>query len=297
VITSILLAIAGATATTAGGYLLGVRKGRDARRRLESALGHAQRNALSLAGELTQARSEVSTLEATLAHEGGASNAAQEAVSELRAMIGPMMGAQKDAAANLQRQMRELAERVASGDDSVERLDALRTELRQSLAPLLEQDQHRLDVQKVMFEALNPLIEKERRARGLTLVSPNNRSRHELPELLDTLARNGGFAAVLLSDEVGLPLAASTGTRDADVLAGVSSLVFSLADRIASAGHATPLAVLLRDNSNQRILHRIFSVQDDRYLVTAVSRGGEVSTDALDPALAALEDILRSHAA
>jgi predicted regulator of Ras-like GTPase activity (Roadblock/LC7/MglB family) len=232
-----------------------------------------------------------------LAHERSASSTAEEVASQVRTLISPMVGAQKAASANLQAQMRELAQRVTTGDDSVERLDALRTELQQALAPLLKQDQEKQGIQKMMLDVLGPLMEKERRARGLTLVSPSNRSRHQLPKLLDTLAHRGGFAAVLLSDEMGLPLAASAGARDADVLAGVSSLVFSLADRVATSGSATPLAVLLRDAANQRILHRIFSVEDDRYLVTAVSKGGEISTDALDPALAALEDILCSQAA
>lgn len=295
--TSILLALAGAAATAGGGYLLGARAGREARRGLESDLGQAQHHASALAGELTQARSQVAALESSLAHERSASNTAEEVASQVRTLISPMVGAQEAASANLQAQMRELAQRVATGDDSVERLDALRSELQQTLAPLLKQDQEKQGIQKMMLDVLGPLMEKERRARGLTLVSPSNRSRHQLPKLLDTLAHRGGFAAVLLSDEMGLPLAASAGARDADVLAGVSSLVFSLADRVATSGRAAPLAVLLRDAANQRILHRIFSVEDDRYLVTAVSKGGEISTDALDPALAALEDILCSQAA
>jgi len=295
--TSILLALVGATATAGGGYLIGARAGRGARRGLESDLAQAQQHAFSVAAEVTLARSEVATLESSLAHERSASSTAEEVASQVRTLIGPMVGAQEAASANLQAQMRELGQRVVSGDDSVERLDALRNELQQPLAPLLKQDQEKQGIQKMMLDVLGPLMEKERRARGLTLVSPSNRGRHQLPKLLDTLARRGGFSAVLLSDEMGLPLAASTGARDADVLAGVSSLVFSLADRVASSGSAAPLAVLLRDAANQRILHRIFAVEGNRYLVTAVSKGGEISTDALDPALAALEDILCSQAA
>ena len=57
------------------------------------------------------------------------------------------------------------------------------------------------------------------------------------------------------------------------------------------------MAVLIRDSSNQRILHRIFSVNNERFLVTAVAKGNEIATDALDPALPALEEMLDSQAA
>ena len=98
-------------------------------------------------------------------------------------------------------------------------------------------------------------------------------------------------------DEMGLPLAASSGARDADVIAGVSSLVLTLADRVTSSGGASPLSVLIRDSANQRILHRIFTVGKSRFIATAVAQGSEISTDAIDPALAALEEILAAQAA
>ncbi len=295
--TSILLGLFGAAATAAGGYLFGVRAGRGARRSLEGELGQARDQTSALSGEVARARARAAALEASLQHERNGSVTAEAVASQVQTLLGPIVGAQEAATANLQAQMRDLAQRVVSGDDSVERLDALRKEVQQTLAPLIEQDRENQGLHKMMLDVLGPLMEKERRVNGLTLISPNRRSRHDLPKLLDALTKRGGFAAVLLSDEMGLPLAASAGARDADVLAGVSSLVLSLADRVVTSGGPAPLAVLLRDASNQRILHRIFSVDGDRYLVTAVSKGGTLTTDALDPALAALEDILSSQAA
>lgn len=293
-LTSILLVLTGVLATGGGGYLIGARAGKKAREGLKTDLRQAERQAAVLSEDLAQARATGATLETSLAHERKASTTAEQLTTKVRSLISPIVGAQKAAAQNLQAQMSELAERFGAGDDGVERLEALRSELQQTLAPLVVQDREN---HKMMLDVLGPLMEKERRAQGLTLVSPNRRGRHHLPRLLDTLVRRGGFATVLLSDEMGLPLAASSGARDADVIAGVSSLVFTLADRVASSGGAAPMAVLLRDSSNQRILHRIFTVGKERFLVTAVAKGSEISTDALDPALAALEHILSPQAA
>ena len=55
--------------------------------------------------------------------------------------------------------------------------------------------------------------------------------------------------------------------------------------------------MLIRDASNQRILHRIFTVDDEPFLVTVASKGGELATDVFEPALAALEETLRPRAA
>ncbi|MGH1341652.1 MAG: hypothetical protein ACRBN8_08890 [Nannocystales bacterium] len=292
--TSVLLGLFGAIATGTGGYLLGARAGRDSRRALEGRVDEARVQTEALSQELAQSRLQLAAAQ-TRAEQQDTNS--QQVASQVRTLLGPIVGAQETATAKLQAQMQALADRVVGGDGSVEQLDALRREVQHTLAPLLEKDRKSEGLHKMMLDVLGPLMEKERRAHGLTLVSPNRRSRHELPKLLDTLAQRGGFATVLLSDEMGLPLAASAAARDADVLAGVSSLVFSLTDRVVRSGGPAPLAVLLRDASNQRILHRIFSVDGERYLVTAVSRGGTLTTDALDPALAALEDILGTQAA
>ena len=294
-LTSILLALVGATATAGGGYIMGARAGKKARDSLAMDASQAALQSAALSQELAHANARAAALETSLAHErASSSNTAAQLATEVRSLLSPLVGAQEAATKDLQAQMRELAERIASGDDSVEQLETLRSELQSTLAPLVAQDREN---HKMMLDVLGPLMEKERRAQGLTLLSPNKRGRSQLPRLLDTLVRRGGFAAVLLSDEMGLPLAASNGARDADVIAGVSSLVLTLADRVASSGGSAPMAVLIRDASNQRILHRIFTVNNERFLVTAVAKGNEIATDALDPALPALEEMLDSQAA
>jgi len=282
-IASLLFAVVGAAVTGGGGYLVGVTAKRRACRQLEA--------------DYTQLRTHAESLEASLAAQQTASAATEQVREEMRSLITPLVGAQRASAAQLQAQIQgqlhELARRFESEQDSGDRLEVLREEIHQSIAPLLQQDRESKDVRAMVRDMLGPLMQKEKRAQGLTKLAVAGRTgRQHLPRLLETVAMRGGFSAVLLSDEMGLPLAASAGARDADVLAGVSSLILTLADRVSKAGGPMPLAVLLRDAANQRILHRIFQIGDERYLVTAVSRGEEITTDALDPALGALEDVL-----
>jgi hypothetical protein len=168
----------------------------------------------------------------------------------------------------------------------------MRDELRLVLEPLLAREHDGGDMQEKIREVLDPLMVHERRAQSLGGLPLVWSGRRELPALLEMVAKRGGFSAVLLSDEMGLPLAASAGARNTDVLAGVCSLIFTLADRVRQAGSAEPTAVLVRDAANQLILHRLFAIGGERYLVTAVSKGAAVSVDALDPTLAALEGSL-----
>lgn len=212
-------------------------------------------------------------------------------------MMAPLVG-QQAGVEQLQRQMQQLVTRITTSDKDGEQIESLRRELHRTIAPLLERDRttHQ-DLRAFMSDVLSPLLESERRGKALHSLSQSRRGREHLPTLLDTMARRGAFLAVLLSDEVGLPLAASSGAKDADVLAGVSSIILTLADRVTRSGGPAPNAVLIRDSANAFILHRIFKVGDERFVVTAVAKGTAVATDALDPALPALEHALEKNQA
>jgi hypothetical protein len=178
--------------------------------------------------------------------------------------------------------------------------DALRAEYAATVATLAQkaegQDANRraaeaLGLREMLGEMLAPVIDRQRLGRDFSQLEGGSGLR-ELPGVLDAIARKGGFSAVVLSDDVGLPLATSSGARDAETLAGVSSLLLTLADRCVTTGAPRPIAVLVHDESNQRILHRIFSVGPTRFLLTAVARGLELAPQALDPALGKLEQVL-----
>ncbi len=151
------------------------------------------------------------------------------------------------------------------------------------------------DLREELDRALRPLVDRDRVGDALAEIAPG-RSLADLPRVLDAICARGKLAAVVLGDEVGLPLGASSSATDVEVLAGVSSLVLTLADRSSEAG-ARPLAVLVHDDANRRILHRIFSVGDARFVLTAVARGRDLGTDALEPAVDKLEALLGRRAA
>lgn len=270
------VALAGIAGTGLGGYLLGVLLGRRSRRALQNDAA------------LKQLR--VEQLEHALAQSSTA------AAGQVRELLAPLLGQQQASTQQLREQMQQIAGRLSADDRKGETVEVLRQELHRTLAPMLERDREQKGLRQLVLDVMGPFMENERRAQGLKTVAAPKRGREQLPALLDTIARRGGFAAVLLSDEVGLPLAASSGARDAEVLAGVSSLILSLADRVTKTGGPTPTAVLVRDTANQIILHRIFTAGGERFLVTAVSKG-EVSSTALDPALTALENVLGKNAA
>ena len=157
-VTSILLALVGAAATAGGGYLIGARAGKGAREALEMDVSQAERQTAALSSDLAQANARATALEASLAHERNSSSTAEELATQVRSLLSPIVGAQEEATKGLQAQMRELAERIATGDDSVEQLETLRSELQSTLAPLVAQDREN---HKMMLDVLAAVARKD----------------------------------------------------------------------------------------------------------------------------------------
>lgn len=134
----------------------------------------------------------------------------------------------------------------------------------------------------------------ERLARALA-ESPAS-SRKDLPPLLDRIAAEGALRAVVIGDEVGLLLAASHDAEDAEAIAGASSLLLTHAERLAQAGMAAPLAILIHDDADRLTLHRLIRVKERRYLLTAVGRRDTLALGSLDPAVDLLERVLSRDA-
>ncbi len=143
-----------------------------------------------------------------------------------------------------------------------------------------------------MRELVGPMLEKQRFGHELSQLEAGAVNLGALPRLLDSIAEKGSFQTVVLSDEMGLPLAASSKASDVDLLAGVAAMLLTLSDRIATGGAASPTSIVLQDEANQHTVHRIFSVAGVRYMLTAVTRGKYLSPEALDPALAKLGRVL-----
>jgi hypothetical protein len=181
----------------------------------------------------------------------------------------------------------------------------IKAEIASAVRPLMERDQRvleerlgdlvsnldarRADAVEVL---LRPLLERERISSALVGLSARVERAQSLMDVLDAIARSGSFLTVLLSDEVGLPLAVNQGGVDPDVHAGMASMLLTFFDRVASNGQPAPLAAVFRDEANRMILHRAFRCQGTRFVLTAVSLGMPVAPEALDPALVSIEKLL-----
>lgn len=174
-----------------------------------------------------------------------------------------------------------------------EQTQVLEGELKKAMQSFAQRQADEASLKETLQEVLAPIVERERRELALSAIPAHDSDdRRGLPVLLNAIASEGGFTTVLLSDEVGLPLATNNEAEDTDMFAGVSSLLVSMFDRIVESGQPTPLAVVLRDDNNQVIIHRVFRIHDERYVLTAVNKGTLLTPDALDPAVTPIEQAL-----
>lgn len=301
IVTLTLVTVGAASALLGSGYLFGAQRGRSARAALAAhaasrdvALREAESN-LSIERRAAESdatrRQELESLLGPLTRREQTSNEEIEKVEELKREVRAIARSLAERDSHQDELRREVRGALASfakqpGDEA-----KLEGQVRRLVAPLLQREEQSEKLRDALQEVLRPMIERERVGRDLARL-PSTSGLGGLPKLLDAIAERGGFTAVVLSDDVGLPLAASAGALDAETLAGTSSLLLTLADRAARDGAPAPQAVVVRDASNQTLLHRIFRVGDERFMLTAVARGVEVATGALDPALGTLERAL-----
>lgn len=167
----------------------------------------------------------------------------------------------------------------------VERTAADAAEARARLAEALarREDPLRADLQRV----LSPLLERERVNNELSTLH-GRRDHRDLAALLDQIATRGNFAAVVLHDEDGWPLANSSNADDLDRLGATASLLVLLADRLGKDKGTAPLSVMVHNAANHVTLSRLFEVNGQRLSLTAVAAGTPVTPTTLDPALVSI---------
>lgn len=308
---SLLLGTAGAATFFASGFLLAARRGVSARDALRLDAEGATTSLRVLVAEADRLREETQRLqgrEAALAAELGSLRASADVAQNLadgrrvetaalqantltlRAEHARIQGEAEARKQELAR-TRELLQR--SQDD----LAAARGELADLVAKVAERGKGQAEGQlREVQRVLAPLMEKERLAKALAALPVGRGTRDRLPDLLEAIARAAGFDTVLVSDEAGLPLATNAAAEEADQLAGIWSMLLTIADRVVVTGAPAPLSILVQDADGQTIVHRIFSAGQHRYLLTAVGRGGALSPTTLDPAITKLEALLTHDA-
>lgn len=191
---------------------------------------------------------------------------------------GYLFGARKGATA------RDLLRRQAQLQAAS--LDQLREQSRQKAT---EQD---AALRNTIQDVLAPLVERERISLDLAHLASEAGERRELVPLLDRIADVGRFETVLLTNEEGLPLAANSGARHTEQLAATATRMALVAEKIADADGTVPLSAMLRDSADATTLCRIFRVQDQRLVLTALSNDSRLVSVALDPAVTKIELLL-----
>lgn len=225
------------------------------------------------------------------------------------------------------RQMRrareELETRATAAQERVRRLErarstpaidarAITAEISSAVRPLLERgqvaqrelaavvaslDQRQSDALATQLESiLRPVLARERFEDKLIGLSAGTDHARSLVDVLDAIAKSGAFSTVVVSDEVGLPLASNRGGIDAEVHAGIASMLLTVFERAARNEQPRPLAAVFRDEAHRLLIHRVFAVQGARFVLTAVSMGMDVGPEALDPALVSIERMMTRQA-
>lgn len=140
-------------------------------------------------------------------------------------------------------------------------------------------------IKRVVSEALAPMVDHDRLGVELANLRTGT-SRADLNLLLEAIADRAGFEMVVLSDASGLLLATSEGIdEDAEVRAGVSALLITMAEHLVRSDEAAPVAFLIHDEDNRIAVSRLFQVDGVRLLLTAIAAGRHMTPTVLDPVL------------
>jgi len=309
---TLILGTAGAATFFTSGFLLAARRGVGARDALREDAELASANLRAQMAEVDRLRDETHRLradEAKLAAElaglrstaAAARNYADGRLVETAALQADTQSLRADHA-RVQGEAQALRQELTRTRELLQRnqddLGAARAELGELVSRFAERGKGQAEGQlREVQRVLAPLMEKERLAKALAALPVGRGTRDRLPELLEAIAHAGGFGTVLVSDEAGLPLATSSGAEHTDLLAGVWSMLLTIADRVVTTGGPAPLSVLVQDADGQTLLHRIFVAGQQRYLLTAVGRSGHaLSPTTLDPAISKLEAMLTHDA-
>ncbi len=167
--------------------------------------------------------------------------------------------------------------------------------LQRVIEPLSKWDEQVEKLRADIKQMQTNIIHHDQIALELSGLQTHTGSRDDLVRLMDEITEKAQFEAVLLSDENGLPLVTSSQAKHLDRIAAIASFVVIFSDRINNhddAVAAYPVSFLVRDNNNKDTLCRIFHVDNQRLVLTAVSAQLPLTPGALDPALEKVSSLL-----
>lgn len=270
---------------------------------------HSERDRLAV--RVAEASGRVSQAQIDLAHSQPVVTA--ELRSELQRLLAPLLAKPKEDQ-QLLRLERELDQLFTSIEHGAKLNTALLDEVRRAIAAvdtrgldpdtlvanvqeaiaaqLAQRNDATTELRDMLNEVMAPLLERERAHQALAAIAIADHGLSALPNIMNAITDRSGLTAAVLSDDCGLPLAASQGTLDADALAALASYFQTLAERTERVGAARPIAVVVFDEDSCTTLHRMFTVDDVRFTLSVVARGQHVTPNAADAAIAPLERVL-----
>lgn len=146
-----------------------------------------------------------------------------------------------------------------------------------------EDEALRADLQRM----LGPLLERERLTDELARLDHGSQ-RRDLTDLLDQIAERGRFSSITLNDEDGWPLATNSAVSGTERLTATASVLQLLVDRLGPPAHPAPTAIIVHDSANRMTLSRLFTVDRQRFTLTAEATGTQIGPTTLDPALGSI---------
>ena len=167
--------------------------------------------------------------------------------------------------------------------------------LQRVVEPLAEWDKQVDNLSAAIKQVQDSVLLLDQDAVDLTDLETNALNRGDLTRLMDEIAEKAQFKVMLLSDEKGLPVAASSDAQKLDKLAAIASLVVIFGDRISRDDTESPQSFLIHYANNIDTLCRLFYVGKQRLVLTAVSAEQKLTPASLDPALSKVEAILTAE--
>ncbi|MFK7990200.1 MAG: hypothetical protein AB8I08_29540 [Sandaracinaceae bacterium] len=280
----------------AAGFSMGLRRARAARRGVEERRRSAETHLATQQAEHAREKSELAESHARLSAEVAQLGVAREEDQRRLAQESTERQRAEEEREQARARAEALAVQARGNQAYAEGSRDLSQELRELVAPLTQQQDGTRAMESAVRGVLGPLVERERVASSLLRLKPGQ-DLGDLPDLLARIARAGGFASVLLSDESGLPIAVSSARCSLESTSGVFALLVTMADRMERIGAPVPRSLVIADDENQSTVHRIFRVGAERYLLSASSRRAALTPDTLDATLPSLEATLTRRAA
>ncbi|TPV95212.1 MAG: hypothetical protein B7733_11155 [Myxococcales bacterium FL481] len=281
-----------ATSLWAGGYLFAARRAGKQRDQLLQSMADQRLADYESGQQAGHELAEVSRVADELREAMGNLVTRGEAIEDMQRELHTVSEqlAQSDAKGDhLEAEIRRALEPVAAREDNTQ---SLKQELQQLLAPLLAREGQADAVQRAIATALDPVVSQERLAQSLRTL-PVGKSRADLPQLLDAIVARAGLVHIVLSDAQGLAVAHSARTdKEAEALAAIASAYIALSERYPQFGQPAPVAFVATDTDRQSVVHRIFIVAGQRYVLSAKSKSRSLTPLVLDAALDKIEYLM-----